>query len=152
MASVLDENPRKVGSRRKIVRLCSKGHCFSATWSLVRNDDDDQPFPRTCQFYSEDFVGPGKAVASTTWTVTPTEDPKKCIVTISLAIVPRCFFMVAGRLLFVPFMKGMARKGVQEDLKDLALACTTENEFEKSERTDSTELLTESEILTPFSI
>ena len=156
MASVLDnEDPRKVGSRRKVVRICSKGHCFAATWSLVRNDDDEQPFPRSCQFYSDDFVGPGKAVASTTWTVAPSEeDPKTCIVTCSLAIVPNCFFMVAGRILFVPLMKKMARKGVQEDLNDLALACTSttgsEIESSKSERTDVTDLSTGSEIPTSF--
>lgn len=156
MASVLDnEDPRKVGSRRKVVRICSKGHCFAATWSLVRNDDDEQPFPRSCQFYSDDFVGPGKAVASTTWTVAPSEeDPKTCIVTVSMAIIPHSFFMVTGRLVFVPLMKKITRKGVQEDLNDLALACTSttgsEIENSKSERTDVTDLSTESEISTPF--
>ena len=145
IASVIGD-PCKVGSRRRITRL-TRGHCFSAVWSLVRYDEDSRPFPRTCKFYSEDFVGSNRAVASTTWTVTPTDDSNRCLVTISLAISPRNYFLVIGRLVFAPFMKKLARKSVEEDLEDLAAACTINSKFAKSEKTESTAILNEDDII-----
>ena len=145
MASVLGD-PCKLGSRRKVTRL-TKGHCFTAIWSLVRYDEDSQPFPRTCQFYSEDFVGQDKAAASTTWTVSPLQKSNRCLVTISLAISPRNYFLVIGRLVFAPFMKKLARKNVEDDLEDLAAACTINNNFARSEKTDSTAIIIDDDIV-----
>jgi hypothetical protein len=131
----IGKDRRSVGHKVKITRLLPTGHCFLATYTIIRHDEENMEI----QFYSEDLAGPNKASVSTTWTVTPIPDePKRCILTISIAIVPRSLFIYAGRLVFTPFIKKLVRRTIKQDLRDFAAYCSTSGR--KLERTDSPEL------------
>jgi hypothetical protein len=136
----IGEDRRSVGHKVKITRLLPSGHCFLATYAIIRHDEENMEI----QFYSEDLAGFNKASVSTTWTVTPIPDePKRCILTISIALVPRSLFIYAGRLVFTPFIKKLVRRTIKQDLRDFAAYCSTIGG--KLERTDSPEFYSEGE-------
>jgi hypothetical protein len=139
-AESIGKDRRSVGHKVKITRLLPSGHCFLATWATIRHEEENMEV----QFYSEDLAGLNKASVSTTWTVTPIPDePNRCILTISIALVPRSLFIYAGRLVFTPFIKKLVRRTVKQDLRDFAAYCSTSKG--ELERTDSTEFCTETD-------
>lgn len=131
-AESMGKDPAAIGHKIKVTRLLPSKHCFQATYSIIRRDEENMEV----QFYSEDLGGQGKTTASTTWKVTPIPDqPRRCILTMSYAIIPHSFILNAGRLLFAPLIKKIVKRTIKQDLKDFAYYCEQNpNKLEKWER------------------
>ncbi|CAJ1969760.1 unnamed protein product [Cylindrotheca closterium] len=121
-------SPWVVGSKIKVTRKLPTGHCFLATYNIVKHDEENMEF----QFYSEDIASPGAATVSTSWKVESLGGEDSCMVTISIAVAPRKMFVSAGRLIFAPLLRRMVNKTINQDLKDLAASFETEKELQKA--------------------
>eukprot|EP00980_Cylindrotheca_fusiformis_P001828 scaffold408_cov71-Cylindrotheca_fusiformis.AAC.29 len=120
MAEAIGTDPRRVGHKIRVTRLLPSKHCFSATYTVVRHEEENMEI----QWYSEDLGGPGKATTSSTWSVTPIPgQPRRCILTISFAVIPQTFAFNAGKMVFAPLIKKLSRRAVKQDVKDFALYC-----------------------------